>query len=120
MSEGGDGGPGKGQLGMSFVERKRAELTARLKGRDLSKRFRTSSEGSPGSNAALGADLLASSASASSTQAPPKPAKWLESLAGHVRLVERKCVVWHKISFNVSVLLSSIGDPTPHSITWQK
>ena len=93
MSEGGDGGPGKGQLGMSFVERKRAELTARLKGRDLSKRFRTSSEGSPGSNAALGADLLASSASASSTQAPPKPAKWLESLAGQVRLVERKCVV---------------------------
>ena len=55
MSESGDGGPGKGQLGLSFVERKRAELTARLKGRDLSKRFRTSSEGSPGSNAALGA-----------------------------------------------------------------
>ena len=40
MSEGGDGGPDKGQLGLSFVERKGAELTARLKGRDLSKRSR--------------------------------------------------------------------------------
>ena len=70
MSEGGDGGPGKGQLGLSFVERKRAELTARLKGRDLSKRFRTSSEGSPGSNAALGADLLASSHTAHQQRHP--------------------------------------------------